>query len=137
MLEYVQISPGGEFPDVSEYKPYRAVVIIEDSVTKQWRIDAADWLCLSGCLYMLAWGDNCGLWDDYVDQSSVILEIDGSLPKDHFIITTWHEKETLEEVFEFSKEWANYPGVVIENTLLIHISQKNKREELFALYRVV
>lgn len=135
MVEYFQIPSGGEFPDVSAFKPYRAVIVVESLVTKEWRLEAADWLALSGCMYMLAWGPDCSLWDDYVDQSNVILEIDGRLPKDHFIMTTWHEDETLEEVFEFAKEWGNNPDVEIGHTLLLHISPENKRDELLALYQ--
>lgn len=88
MVEYFQIPSGGKFPDVSTFKPYRAVVIIDEAVTKEWRLQAADWIALSGCMYMLAWGPDCSLWDDYVDEANVILAIDGHLPKNHFIISS-------------------------------------------------
>lgn len=49
-------------------------------------------------------------------------------------MTSWHENETLEEVFAFAKEWATNPDIEIANTLLIHISPESKRDEMLTNY---
>ena len=66
MLRYVQVQDGSPLPDVSELKPYKAIVVVEDRPSQVWRDQASRWLVDSGCLYMMAWGEDCSSWDDNV-----------------------------------------------------------------------
>ena len=84
---------------------------------------------------MMAWGLDCSSWDDSVDLSNVMTWIDSEIPEEHFVITTWHEAESLREVFWFSKNLAAHPHVDLENTLLLHISNVSKEEEYLELHR--
>jgi hypothetical protein len=64
-----------------------------------------------GMVYFCAWGPGCGRFHDIVDE--VILEDDlgerlfvGPNESDT-IMTTWHEKDTLDEAFDFFlSKWA-------------------------------
>src|SRR3546814_2317896 len=66
--EYFHLRPGHSPPELHG-APYRAVVIIEAPVTAEWRSLVSAWLVKSGCLYMMAWGPDCSLWDDSVDYA--------------------------------------------------------------------
>ncbi len=55
-MKYLLLKPNTEPPDISEFKPFRSVVIVEEVVTTRWQIIISDWLVSSGCLYMMAWG---------------------------------------------------------------------------------
>lgn len=52
-------------------------------------------------LLFCAVGKDCKLWHDVMDEMIVG---DGK-ERDFFMITTWHEDETLEEVVEFAKSF--------------------------------
>lgn len=70
-MEYLRIGEFGELPDVGRLKPFKAVVIIETSVSQKRQNEVSDWLVRSGCRYMLAWGPGCGSWDDPVDMANL------------------------------------------------------------------
>jgi hypothetical protein len=135
VMKYLQIQPESILPDIYVLNPYRAVVVIEALVSKEWQWEVSDWLVKSGCLYMLAWGIDCSSWDDSVDESSVMEYIElEKIPDAKLIMTTWHENESLKDVFEFSKNWATHPTVEISNTIIIHISENDKSHELLKEY---
>ena len=134
-MNYIQIKSGIKPPDISAFKPFRSVVIIESIVTSEWQNSISDWLVSSGCLYMMAWGFDCSLWDDSVDYSNLKASNFEEIPEDEFVITTWHDNEPLEEVFWFSKHNATHPSIDIQNTILLHISDSNKEEDLLETYK--
>ena len=49
-----------------------------------------------GCRYAVCYGHKCSSWDDSIDMVCVMDEIAGRATP--FVMTTWHEGETLEEV---------------------------------------
>ncbi|MDA1323627.1 MAG: hypothetical protein O3C34_02675 [Proteobacteria bacterium] len=64
MFRYVRLRDGSTLPDVSDLKPFKAIVVLEAQTTLAWQKMASTWLVKSGCLYMMAWGEDCGSWDD-------------------------------------------------------------------------
>lgn len=83
---------------------------------------------------MLAWGNDCSSWDDCVDVANLEKFEYQEIPAESFVMTTWHENESLVEVFEFCKKFAIHEVVNLENTLLLHISNENKCEALTSEY---
>ncbi len=134
MVKYFQIKPNSEPPDVSNLKPFRAVVISEENIPTDWQAKISDWLISSGCLYMLAWGKDCSSWDDSVDDSNIKKFGFEEIPEEEYVVTTWHDNELINEVFYFAKYNAVHSVVDVENTLLIHISNTNKEQELLNEY---
>jgi hypothetical protein len=58
-----------------------------------------DAIIASPCALTAAWGAACSAWDDEVDHALVAQNLDRG--SDRFIMTTWHEQETLAEALEF------------------------------------
>src|SRR5689334_494931 len=112
-MQYLQLKPESDLPNVSPLAPFRCVVIIEEIVTPEWQAKVSSWLVKSGCLYMMAWGKECGTWDDSVDYANLERFNHGDIPDENFVMTTWHADETLIEVFWFSKHSAFHPSVEI------------------------
>lgn len=54
-------------------------------------------------MYMMAWGVGCSSWDDSVDLANLEQCGFGDIPDEAFVMTTWHERDTLQQVFEFSR----------------------------------
>ena len=130
VMKYIQFQPGSALPDISDLSPLRSVVVIEESVTPEWQAQVSDWLVKSGCLYMMAWGKECSTWDNSVDFANLETFNFENIPDDKFVYTTWHEDEPLKEVFWFSKHSADHPEIEISSTLVLHISNQNKKTEL-------
>ena len=58
----------------------------------------------------------------------------GDIPEDQFVMTTWHEDETLSEVFDFSKRHACHSTVELNNVLIVHIGTDDKHTEFKELF---
>jgi hypothetical protein len=134
VTSYLQLKPGSELPNISALSPFRAVVVIDEEVTPEWQNLVSSWLVKSGCLYMMAWGTGCSTWDDSVDFANLEAFNYSDIPEDQFVMTTWHEEEPLNDVFWFAKNNAFHPTIELPNTLILHISGKNKEKELLSEY---
>lgn len=133
-VEYVHIEPGATPPTIGSAQPFRAVIIIESAASPEWQSSISDWLVQSGCLYMMAWGENCSSWDDSVDLANIKRFEPAEIPASEFVMPTWHERESMEEVFWFSKNNAFHPTVMLKRTVLVHISLHSKQDELLKAY---
>ena len=134
VMKYLQLEPESNLPDISSMKPFRTVVIVDDKPTSEWQAKVSEWLVRSGCLYMMAWGKDCSSWDDSVDSANLEEFNFGDIPEDKFVMTTWHEKDSLSETFWFSQHNAFHPAVKLQNTVILHISRNNREKELLAGY---
>ena len=133
-MEYLRLKPESNLPNINVLNPFRSVVIVEETVNPEWQVQVSNWLVSSGCLYMMAWGNDCTSWDNSVDQANLEEFNYGDIPEQKFVMTTWHEDESLKEVFWFSKNNAFHPVVELETTLILHISCKNKEKEYLTEY---
>jgi hypothetical protein len=132
-VEYLHLEPGAT-PSPLDSRPFKAVVAVEADVSPQWQSLVSDWLVQSGCLYMMAWGQNCSSWDDSMDLANAKPFGLADIPEDQFVMTTWHSDEPLAEVFWFSKYTASHPTVDLDRTLLLHISPKRQEQEFLRSY---
>ncbi len=127
MAEYVHLTPNQNISNFDFTKPYRAAVIIESNCSNTWRNEVSDLLVISGCKYMCAWGIDCTLWDDSVDWSCI--EILGDSEKES-VMTTWHDKESLKNAFQFFKYDAKHPYINIDKTIIFHVSNTVDQERI-------
>ena len=134
-MRYFQLKPDNDPPKISYFKPFKAVVVIEEKVELGFQNKISKWLVESGCLYMMAWGKECSSWDDSVDWATIDYWEGKKVPDSKFVMTTWHDDETLEEVFWFSKSAAIHPDAEIDNSLVLHISNENKEFEIRKKYK--
>jgi hypothetical protein len=132
-VEYLQVLNGTSLPDINRLKPYKSVVVIESPVSPEWQATASKWLVESGCLYMMAWGNECTTWDDSVDLACLEKFNFGDIADKDFVRTTWHNSEPLEEVFWFAKNSA-FHSEELDNTLILHISTTGKSDEFLRMY---
>jgi hypothetical protein len=117
-------------------KPFKAVVIVEDNVSDRWRAAVSDWLVSNGCLYMVAWGNECSLWDDSVDLANLAAFDYEDVPDDDFVMTTWHEKEPLSEALWFAAHVAIHPTMDLNHTLILHIVKESRALEMLDAFQL-
>ncbi|MEM6742608.1 MAG: hypothetical protein AAF676_02585 [Pseudomonadota bacterium] len=128
---YVHLPPGADPPEPPP-RPYAAVVLVQADVSPAWRDEISRWLVETGCLYMMAWGRGCGAWDDAVDWANLEAFDYGPIPEDAFVMTTWHDGGTLDEVFDFAWHDARDPTQRLETTLILDIRDEPRREVILA-----
>ena len=136
MLKYFRVKDADVLPDISKFKPYKAVLVLEAQFNTEVQASISTWLVSSGCLYMMAWGVECSSWDDSVDFANLELFDYGEIPDEDFVMTTWHVSEPLEEVFFFAKNCAIHSAVNIENVLILHFGTKYGESELLGKYEL-
>lgn len=134
-VEYLHLNPLSSIVDFAPQKPFAAVVIISTTVTSEWREQISKWLVDEGCLCMMAWGDECSLWDDSVDIYN--LEANGwnDIPDDKSVVTTWHENEPLSDVF-WNASQSNFhpPKTQLEYLLILDIADTAREEKIRNLF---
>jgi hypothetical protein len=135
-VEYFRIGEDVPLPDIASYAPFAAVMVVEGPYSTDWQNLVSKWLVESGCRYMMAWGKGCSSWDDSVDWANLEQFSYGDIPDDRFVMTTWHEHESLDEVFWYAGFCATHPpDVELSNTLVIHVSPAARREEMLARFQ--
>ncbi len=132
--QYIRLQPDDTLPALNDFSPFRALVVVEEDVSPDWQSAVSNWLARSGCLYMMAWGKRCGSWNDSVDTANLEQFNYGDIPEDKFIMTTWHENESLEETIWFAKHTAFHPPVELPNVLFLHIGTTDREAEFLSLY---
>lgn len=135
-VEYLQLS-NNQLPNISYLQPFKCIVLIEELVQRERQQNISKWLVNSGCLYMMAWGIESSSWDDSVDDANLELFSYEDIPDERHIITTWHEQESLREVFWFCKNSAKHESHILDNVLILHISDQNRNEEFLHLYKEI
>ncbi len=135
-VSYLHLLPGKEPPSLPT-GAFPAVVVVSEPVTAEWRNLVSDWLVRSGCLYMMAWGHECSLWDDSVDYSMIAAHNLCETPDDSFVMTTWHDDDPLEEVFWYSENCAYHPTIDLARTIIIDIASSDRSAELLQAYLTV
>ena len=135
-IGYLHLPPGAEPPTLS-IGPFKAVMILEAEHSNEWRNTISHWLVASGCRYMMAWGVESSEWDNSVDWASIEAcgwDVDVDLDDDRFVMTTWHDKETLASVFWFAGLCAGHATLDLE-TLLIDVGPSPREAALRAAYQ--
>jgi hypothetical protein len=131
---YLHLKPGQIPPSLDGYRPFKALLVIEETIDNAWQSMVSEWLVRGGCLYMMAWGRDCSSWDDSVDLANLAAFDFGEIPDDDFVMTTWHDDEPLREAMWFAAHTACHPTIALERTVIVHISANEHVGELVRAY---
>jgi len=132
---YIHLEPTtSSFKNLEIISPFAAVVVIDAKVHSNWRKNVSDWLVEKGCLYMMAHGDECSLWDDSVDTANLEVYNGSKIPYHKFVTTTWHDNDSLEDVFYFAKECALPFSPHIKNIVIFDITEVSREQIILSRY---
>ena len=107
---------------------YKCLLLTERHVGETLRNEVSRKLVNTGCAFAMAWGPDCSLWDDSIDLANIEKFKDRAIPDEQFVMTTWHEKETLQEVLRFAKIDAavSYSNDPLNDLLVLDFSHENR-----------
>lgn len=95
------------------------LVIAEPGVPNDERHAVTDKIVRLGCRYACCAGHQCSEWHDCIDYSYLYSDPGFSPPDEKFIMTTWHEDESLEDVAFFFRMCTSIDGVVPRHFLVV------------------
>ena len=105
------------------------LVVIAEDVTAEEQGRLSEEFVRSGCRYAVCFGPSSSSWDDSIDWVGVNDELEGR--EGHFVMTTWHDKEPLEETVEFFANNMRFDDwVATEFVALLLGGSKGDEEEL-------
>jgi hypothetical protein len=133
-VSYLQLPPDGELPEMKDATPFIGILILDDEVSEMWRWEASRWLASTGCRFMLAWGRDCGAWEESVQDANQEAFNYEDIPEDQILMTTSHEDDELDEVFWFARHRAAHPAWPLNRTLILHVAAQPRKEALEAAW---
>ena len=74
-----------------------------------------------GCRYAVCMGHDCSSWDDSVDYANI--EFEPGLTPDKFVMTTWHDDDTVDEIANFFLNCTAYARKTFNNFLVLSIGR--------------
>lgn len=101
-----RISGPDEFrcPAAGEYA--LLLVVGDHGLTTDERIRLSEQFVRSGCRYAVCFGPTSSSWDDSIDMVGVMDQVDGRPYQ--FVMTTWHDREPLDETVDFFAEHTHF-----------------------------
>jgi len=133
-VRYLHLTPDAGLPPLDGLKQFKAVLVADAEVAEMTMWDTSRTLIESGCLYALCWGQDCEAWHDAIDDAYLEATNYEEVLEEKQVLSTWHEDEDLEEVFWFARHRAVHPAHELRETLILHIADAPRREELEAAY---
>jgi hypothetical protein len=132
--KYLHLSPDADLPALEGLRQFKAVVVVEADVHETVMWDVSRWLIASGCLYALAWGKDSEQWREAIEDAALEAVNYEDMPEERRVQVTAHEDDDLEEVFWFAQHRASH-AADLKDTLILHLADTPRREELEAQYR--
>ncbi len=86
---------------------------------------------------MMAHGEGCSLWDDSVDWANLAVNDYGKIPDEKSVMTTWHDNESLSDVFYFAKMCALPFSPNTKNIIILDITNNPREAIMLSKYEHV
>lgn len=133
-VKYLQLSSGDALPVIDHLSPFMAIVLVEEDVEEMWQWEVCRWLVASGCRFMLAWGRDAAGWSEAVDDAASEAHDYEDVADELSVMTTAHDDDEMEEVFWYAKRRAVHRALTLGTTMIIHIADDSREEDVRALY---
>lgn len=133
-VKYLQLSSGDELPVIDHLSPFMGIVLVEEDVEEMWQWEVCRWLVASGCRFMLAWGRDAAGWSEAVDDAASEAHDYEDVADELSVMTTAHDDDEMEEVFWYAKRRAVHRALQLGTTMIIHIADEAREEDVRALY---
>lgn len=84
----------------------------------------SDGLVLLNCRCAVCAGYNCSSWDDSIDWAYLSTDEDYNPPDETFIMTTWHDREPIEDIIWYGLNNTNFDDIVFNKYLILFVGFK-------------
>ncbi len=101
----------------------------DPNIPAEVRSSLADQIVATGCRYACCSGVGCSSWHDAVDFAFIATDPNYQPPDERFVMTTWHERESLSDVVWFALNNTSFDDFVAERFLIVLLSPAGGREQ--------
>lgn len=134
-LKYLQIPRPFKFSSPFEGEEFVVLLYVDEKqITPEEQEKLSDEIVAEGCRYAVCAGHLCSSWDDSIDMAD-LKRNNFEINEKTFVMTSWHEEETIEDiVFHFlNVTW--FDDFVPENFLVVVVGDNpqalaNIRQEI-------
>lgn len=134
-VAYLHLPVGQSPPSLEGRRAFKALLVSEQPADDAWQALVSEWLVRSGCLFMSAWGHDCGGWHDSVDRANLAAFDFGEIPDDALVRTIWDDGP-LTHALWFVANCAFHPTITtFDHTIIIHIAAEARRAELLSAFQ--
>ena len=119
-----------EFLSPFSGKEYAAMIwVVDTAVVVEEQASLSKQLVEQGCRYAVCAGHECSTWDDSIDIAFLDTDQNFQPPDERFVLTTWHEGESVEDVAEFFVLNTSFDNFVAKNFLVLFVGRDKELEE--------
>ena len=134
-LRYLHLASGDDLPALAGIDTCKVILVADTDSHQPWQWEVCRWLVAAGARYVMAWGLECEAWHDAIDDAFLEASDYEDVPDEQRVMTTSHEDEDLADVFWFAKNRAHHPALELNTTLILHIADAARRDELESAYK--
>ena len=125
-MEYLQIAETGGLPRIDNLAPFKAVLAIEDPVSRERQRQICEWLVGMGGMYVMICGSDCESWQQSIRDANLERIPLEQIRPEQFVMITVHLHEPLRSVFRHAKKYARHTDLELQNIVTVHISRQNR-----------
>ena len=114
---------------------FRLILVSDTKSSYEWKKAVADVLVNSGCGFAVCWGVDCKEWHDAIDDANIDQFPEQDIPDQAFIMTSWHDDETINEALWFAKYCARSEHFDMRETVILHHGHIDRENELIELFK--
>ena len=133
-MEYVQLGEQGELPDISGFGPFKAVLAVEDIVSRERQRRISRWLVEMGCVYVMICGSDRDSWQDSIREANLEQVHLEDMQPEQFVMITTHPHERLRGVYRHARKFARHTHVEANNIVTVHVANRNREVEYHNLF---
>lgn len=100
-----------------------ALFVADPSITDAEQMDISRQIVAAGCRYAVCAGLKCSEWDNSIDLAYLETNPNFDPPDETFVMTTWHEHDSVAEVLEFALTWTNFDDHTFEHVLVLVLGE--------------
>jgi hypothetical protein len=121
--------PGEEFAAL--------IAVYENGVTNDSRNAISHALIEQGCRYGVCFGFECSLWDDAIDWAFIATDPDYSPPDERFVMTSWHEGESLEATIFYLIKLTTFDDFKPRNFVVLMLGEGSEEKIITAVRSMI
>ncbi|MCE9595633.1 MAG: hypothetical protein K8S98_15705 [Planctomycetes bacterium] len=84
--------------------------VLDTTITREEQTRLSERIVRLGCRYAVCAGHGCSSWDDSIDMAHLATDANFDPPDSEFVMTTWHDDESIEDVAEFFVRATRFEG---------------------------
>ncbi len=111
-----------------QQKPYPCLIWANEETSSDFKVELVSKLIEMDCRYIVAAGKECGQWHDAGDVASLESDESYAPPDERFVMTSWHQDETPDEVAFFFALNTSFNDHYFQDFLIVLVGQNRQVE---------